>query len=171
MSSWFVFIWKVIWLLPHITFLAWCWLKSWLLKAFHSWIHISPCWTSCVMIWWYLHTLAGFFLNWTKYFKFIHYLLHLLQPASYTMHINTLPSSVVPTQFIWHFFWKHLHPVYFRYQVHFLLFSFNQNSTSTVVSTNVKEVFKSVSNSHTKILVYNIHCWLLGLKMCGIIIQ
>ena len=42
----------------------------------------------------------------------------------YTMHVITLRSSILFVQFIWHFQQGHLHPVHFRYQVHFLLFLF-----------------------------------------------
>ena len=49
--------------------------------------------------------------------------LHL-QPAAYTMCRIMLPSSMPPTQSMWHFHWEHLRPGYFRYQMHFLLFMF-----------------------------------------------
>ena len=71
---------------------------------------------------------------------------HLLRPATYTMHVDVLPFSMPPTQITWHFCQEHLGPVYFRYQVHFLLFSFNQGPTSAATSTEVKEVFKSISS-------------------------
>ena len=51
------------------------------------------------------------------------------------------------TQFIRHFHWEQLRPVYFRYQVHFLLFSFNQGRTATDALTDVKGVFKSIFNN------------------------
>ena len=54
----------------------------------------------------------------------------LLQPATYTMHVGTLPSSIPPTQFTRRFRREHLRLVYFRFQVHLRLFSFNQGSTS-----------------------------------------
>ena len=44
-----------------------------------------------------------------------------LQPVTNTI---TLPSSMPPTQFTRHFRREYQRPVYFRYLVHFLLFSF-----------------------------------------------
>ena len=78
-----------------------------------------------------------------------------LQPAAYTMHVKTFPSSQPPTQFTWHYRREHLYPVYFRYQKYFLFFSFNQGPTSATPSTDVKGVFKSISN-RSPILSYQI---------------
>ena len=52
---------------------------------------------------------------------------HLFHSATYTMHVDTLPSRMLLMQFTRHFRRQHLRPVYFRRQVYFLLFSFNQD--------------------------------------------
>ena len=72
-----------------------------------------------------------------------------LHNATYTMHVDTPPSSMPPSQFTWYFHREHLLTVYFRYQMHFLLFLFNLGPTSAAESTDVKGVFKSISNTNT----------------------
>ena len=52
-----------------------------------------------------------------------------------------LSSSMLPMQFMQHFHQEHLHQVPGA-------FSFNQGLTSAAASTDVKEVFKSISNKH-----------------------
>ena len=47
-----------------------------------------------------------------------------LYPAAYMMYVITLPSSMPPSQITQHIHREHLRSVYFRYQVHFLLFLF-----------------------------------------------
>ena len=66
--------------------------------------------------------------------------LLLLQPADYTIHVIKLPSSMPPTQFTQHFHREHMRPVYFRYQMYFLLFSFQQGPTSATASTDIEGV-------------------------------
>ena len=61
------------------------------------------------------------------------------------MHVNTLPSSMLPTQYTWRFHWGHLRPIYFWYQVYFLLFLFYLSRTYATASRDVKRVFKSIS--------------------------
>ena len=50
--------------------------------------------------------------------------LHLLNLVAYALYVIKLPSYKLPTQFMQHFYREHLSPVYFRYQMHFLLFLF-----------------------------------------------
>ena len=71
---------------------------------------------------------------------------HLLQPAAYILCEDT-PTSMPPMQFMWHFRQEHLRPVYFRYSIHFLLFSFKQGPTSTTASWDVQGIFKSKLNT------------------------
>ena len=66
------------------------------------------------------------------------------------MHVDTLPSNLPPTQFTWYTRSEHLRPVYFRYLVHFRLFSFKQGPSSAAASTNVKGIIKSISNNNTQ---------------------
>ena len=60
---------------------------------------------------------------------------YLLESATYTMLVDTLPSGIPPTQCTWHLYREHLCPVYFRYQIHLQLFSFNQAPMSKGSST------------------------------------
>ena len=95
---------------------------------------------------------------WTRLLLASHPLKFLwshLQPAANTIHVITLPSSMPPNQFTRPFTQEHQHLVYFRYQVHFLLFSFNQGPTSTTASTDVKGIFKSISNTSRSTLTQN----------------
>ena len=63
-----------------------------------------------------------------------------------SLHVDTFPSSVPPSQFPRYFRREHLHLIYIRYQVHFLLFSSNPGLTSASVSTDLKNVFITLSN-------------------------
>ena len=87
--------------------------------------------------------------------------------ATHTMQVITLSSSMPPTQFPRHFRQRHPHPVYFSYQVGFLLFLF---AVSDFHSCNDKSkgVFTSIFNSRTKdkehILPY---CLLIAGKIEG----
>ena len=62
------------------------------------------------------------------------------------MHVDMVPNSMEPALFMQHFCQGNLHPIYFRYQVNFLLFLFKQGLTSATASTDIKKIFKSVSN-------------------------
>ena len=71
------------------------------------------------------------------------------------MDLILLPPSMSTTQFTWHYRREHHSPVYFRY---FLLFSFNQVSTSSSLLMDVKEISISISNI-IYIYIY-IYIWL-----------
>ena len=47
------------------------------------------------------------------------------QPTTYTLYIDTVPSSLPPTQFMQYFLGEPMHPFYFRYQIHGLIVSFS----------------------------------------------
>ena len=72
---------------------------------------------------------------------------HSPQTAANTIQIDALPSSTPPTQSMRHFRQEYRRSVYFRLQVHFLLFLFNEVPTSDAASTDVKGIFKSIPNT------------------------
>ena len=67
------------------------------------------------------------------------------------MHIDTRPSSKPLEQFTHHFRREHLRPVNFWYQVHFLLFSFNQEPISAAAVIDVKNISNSKSYNQTDV--------------------
>ena len=92
------------------------------------------------------------------------YCLHIAcgHTSFHIMHMITLLSSMPPKQFTWHFHWGHLHLVYFRYQVHFLLFLFSVWLSQLRWQIS-KRSFKSISNSYRESFGdYNVYIWCLA---------
>ena len=124
-----------------------------------GWVWESLRWLSCTHRGWDTN------LQWTPFF-----LLFVLKSSRW----NNIPdshenshghiSSILPSTWCtWSFFLLACHTcsVCFRYQVYFLLFLFNQSLTSAAASTDVKEVFKSISNTNIILIVITIlklHC-------------
>ena len=96
--------------------------------------------------------LPGYITYWTPTLFFID--THL-QLVTYTVHMNTLSSNVPIRRFTLHFRHEHLRPVYFRYQVHFLLFSFNLGMTSAAASTDVKRISDTKKAKVTNSISWN----------------
>ena len=59
------------------------------------------------------------------------------------MHVITLSSSMLLPQYLW---CLHLHPVYFRYQVYFLLFLFPVSNFCICINMSMV-LFKSISTT------------------------
>ena len=100
-----------------------------------------------------------------------------LQAAPYTVYVETPPSIMPPSLFTRCFRQEHIHPVYFRYQVDFLLFLFNQSLTCTAALTDVKKGFQDniqllswfhildvcisfCADTFRKSMDPTVHCWI-----------